>query len=145
MSCHEMSCKVMFVSLYVSMYLCIYIGAYTHTCTCIYIYIHDRLRKFVRHHFIWPFLAALEPGSRQMHRAGDHRTMVVPTITALNPETWEETAGASSTACCLALIFLWTFFLVLLRGTRTRLWQKNRWGKVPDVSGYGTVFTEVPS
>lgn len=25
--------------------------------------------------------------------------MVVPTITALNPDTWEETAGASSTAC----------------------------------------------
>eukprot|EP00435_Cladocopium_sp_Y103_P037164 s2857_g9.t2 len=36
---------------------------------------------------------------KQMHRAGDHRTMVVPTITALNPDTWEETAGASSTAC----------------------------------------------
>ncbi|CAJ1345626.1 unnamed protein product [Effrenium voratum] len=36
---------------------------------------------------------------RQMHRAGDHRTMVVPTITALNPDTWEETAGATSQAC----------------------------------------------
>ncbi|CAK9009238.1 unnamed protein product [Durusdinium trenchii] len=36
---------------------------------------------------------------KQMHRAGDHRTMVVPTITALNPDTWEETAGSSSHAC----------------------------------------------
>eukprot|EP00434_Breviolum_minutum_P008961 symbB.v1.2.007895.t1/scaffold489.1/size197246/13 len=36
---------------------------------------------------------------KQMHRAGDHRTIVVPTITALNPDTWEENAGAASTAC----------------------------------------------
>lgn len=39
---------------------------------------------------------------RQMHRAGDHRTIVVPTITALNPDTWEENAGAASTACFLS-------------------------------------------
>eukprot|EP00928_Gymnodinium_smaydae_P034707 TRINITY_DN24534_c0_g5_i1.p1 TRINITY_DN24534_c0_g5~~TRINITY_DN24534_c0_g5_i1.p1 ORF type:complete len:1060 (-),score=203.22 TRINITY_DN24534_c0_g5_i1:130-3252(-) len=27
---------------------------------------------------------------KQMRRAGDHRTVVVPTITSLNPDTWEE-------------------------------------------------------
>ena len=35
----------------------------------------------------------------QMHRAGDHRTLVVPTITALDPDTWEENRGSSSQAC----------------------------------------------
>lgn len=38
-----------------------------------------------------------------MHRAGDHRTMVVPTITALDPDTWEENAGSSSHACYMCL------------------------------------------
>eukprot|EP00439_Symbiodinium_sp_Y106_P076391 s2490_g15.t1 len=36
---------------------------------------------------------------KQMHRAGDHRTLVVPTITALDPDTWEENAASSSQAC----------------------------------------------
>jgi glycosyltransferase involved in cell wall biosynthesis len=36
---------------------------------------------------------------KQMRRAGDHRTVVVPTITSLNPDTWEEESGAHSKAC----------------------------------------------
>lgn len=39
---------------------------------------------------------------RQMKRAGDHRTVVVPTITSLDPDTWEEIPnGPVSTACYL--------------------------------------------
>ncbi|CAE8701281.1 unnamed protein product, partial [Polarella glacialis] len=33
---------------------------------------------------------------KQMHRAGDHRTMVVPTITSLDPDSWEEIPSAAS-------------------------------------------------
>lgn len=39
---------------------------------------------------------------RQMKRAGDHRTVVVPTITALDPDTWRENEyGSQSKACYL--------------------------------------------
>ena len=46
-----------------------------------------------------PSLALQDAFLKQMHRAGDHRTLVVPTITALDPDTWEENAGSSSQAC----------------------------------------------
>jgi len=37
---------------------------------------------------------------RQMKRAGDHRTVVVPTITSLDPDTWKEIPdGANGQAC----------------------------------------------
>lgn len=36
---------------------------------------------------------------RQMTRAGDHRTVVVPTITSLDPGTWEELTDSGSKAC----------------------------------------------
>lgn len=39
----------------------------------------------------------------QMKRAGDHRTLVVPTITSLDPDTWEERGGGGSKA----MIVLW--------------------------------------
>jgi len=92
--------------LYIIMYVCISFFIYLITC-------FNRVCKFARHHSNLSTIP--KPGlhkQRQMHRAGDHRTMVVPTITALNPDTWEETAGASSTACCLALIFgcFWIFW-----------------------------------
>mmetsp|Transcript_166364 Transcript_166364/g.534379 ORF Transcript_166364/g.534379 Transcript_166364/m.534379 type:complete len:928 (+) Transcript_166364:123-2906(+) len=40
---------------------------------------------------------------RQMKRAGDHRTVVVPTITSLDPDTWEENAYAANSKACYML------------------------------------------
>jgi len=39
----------------------------------------------------------------QMRRAGDHRTIAVPTITSLDIDTWEEVSGAQAKACYLML------------------------------------------
>merc|ERR1719253_2500149 len=38
---------------------------------------------------------------KQMSRKGDHRIVVVPTITALDIETWQEMPGPASKACYL--------------------------------------------
>lgn len=38
---------------------------------------------------------------RQMKRAGDHRTVVVPSITSLDPDTWQQIAGGVGQACYL--------------------------------------------
>lgn len=40
---------------------------------------------------------------RQMRRAGDHRTVVVPTITSLNPDTWEEIPNGPAGKSCYIL------------------------------------------
>ncbi|CAE8587049.1 unnamed protein product, partial [Polarella glacialis] len=37
---------------------------------------------------------------KQMKRKGDHRTMVVPTITSLNPDTWQEIQGSAGGKVC---------------------------------------------
>lgn len=59
---------------------------------------------------------------KQMRRGGDHRTVVVPTITSLDPDTWQEDAGAHSKAC-----------YVLWNGDFT--WLGNPGRDVPLMSG----------
>lgn len=47
---------------------------------------------------------------RQMTRAGDHRTVVVPTITSLDPNTWQESPHGSAGRACMWLLnsdFTW--------------------------------------
>lgn len=46
----------------------------------------------------------------QMKRAGDHRTVVVPTITSLDPDTWLEIPNGPSSSACFTLLnadFTW--------------------------------------
>mmetsp|Transcript_147574 Transcript_147574/g.269124 ORF Transcript_147574/g.269124 Transcript_147574/m.269124 type:complete len:932 (-) Transcript_147574:26-2821(-) len=40
---------------------------------------------------------------RQMLRAGDHRTVVVPTISSLDPDTWKEIPNGPSSSACYIL------------------------------------------
>lgn len=40
---------------------------------------------------------------KQMKRAGDHRTVVVPTITSLDPDTWEEIQNGAMGKSCYVL------------------------------------------
>jgi len=40
---------------------------------------------------------------KQMQRKGDHRTIVVPTITSLNPDTWKELGGNAGGKTCFIL------------------------------------------
>lgn len=47
---------------------------------------------------------------KQMKRAGDHRTVVVPTITSLDPDTWTEIPNGPSSSACYILLnadFTW--------------------------------------
>jgi glycosyltransferase involved in cell wall biosynthesis len=47
---------------------------------------------------------------KQMKRAGDHRTVVVPTITSLDPDTWKEIPNGPSSKACFTLLsgdFTW--------------------------------------
>lgn len=47
---------------------------------------------------------------KQMKRAGDHKTVVVPTITSLDPDTWQEIRGGPSSKACFVLLnadFTW--------------------------------------
>jgi len=40
---------------------------------------------------------------RQMKRSGDHRTVVVPTISSLDPDTWQENKGGPVSKACYLL------------------------------------------